>query len=368
MSIRDKFRKKLIEAFSLQPAGVVYPSNEKPAIKVKMSSCTKEEKARMTSMINRLAKSPRGKETLEIAAKNGFEFKFMQSSAIGFADPENKVIALSPMYNDNKLIGTLCHEARHAGQMSRSNVLDTQDVMHWDVKTNLIYKRAMEADAQAYAVCACEELSRVGDVGPKQEFDKCYPEIATGLSKALSENNNEMNNQVLTDSFKSWYDQKRMKTAYENAYVIQPMRADAIYSSVLDKSMFDYSMSVCVEQTVSEIMQTRNGTYFTDSPEVLKTGKYLDVSASAMKQMQKYFDYRTEFTGDDKSSCLEGIPVRPKAFGERVKTVRKLMLPKSLKEAIKPELEKIIANKTETQQKSKASKMAQIQKRMSHNR
>ena len=47
-----------------------------PAVNIDMTECKKEEQPRMIALVNRLAKSPSGLETLQIAADNGFKFSF----------------------------------------------------------------------------------------------------------------------------------------------------------------------------------------------------------------------------------------------------------------------------------------------------
>ena len=140
----------LIEAFSVAPSQV-YDSSAKPAVDVDLSLCKEDEKPRMIALINRLAKSPSGLETLQIAKEGCFTFSFFDGSTrcCGACDEAGKWIKLNPAKSDSKLVGTLCHEARHAGQFVRGahEAFGVQDV-----RSELILFRAMEADAQTYAV------------------------------------------------------------------------------------------------------------------------------------------------------------------------------------------------------------------------
>ena len=312
MSIKEKFQQ-------MQPP-TVYPE-EKPVIDVDLRSCRKADRPRMISMINRLAKSPLGRETLEIAAKAGYHFNFImgENRAFGFADPTNKRIALNPRFSDAKLIGTMCHECRHAGQFTRASDLSEEK---WDVKTNLIYMRAMEADAQAYASSACEELHRLGDTGPKKEFYKYYPAIATGFSNALVKNDGQLGHNLLTDTFKAWYDQLNIKSVYEENYLLEPMQQE-LREIAKGKGTMSFETSISAQKTISEIAWTKDGNYFKDDPEILNGGKYLNVSEFTMEQMKKFFEFRKEMTGKDDSKALEGIPTRPNTIKPRVKEMKK---------------------------------------------
>ena len=57
-----------------------YDPDAKLAVDVDISLCTEEERPRMISIVNRLAKSEAGKETLEIAAKAGYKFGFLDAA------------------------------------------------------------------------------------------------------------------------------------------------------------------------------------------------------------------------------------------------------------------------------------------------
>ena len=51
-----------------------------PAVNIDMTECKKEEQPRMIALVNRLAKSDAGRETLEIAAKAGYKFGFLDAA------------------------------------------------------------------------------------------------------------------------------------------------------------------------------------------------------------------------------------------------------------------------------------------------
>ncbi len=333
-----------------------YP-DEKPAVDVDLRYCAKKDRPRMIALINRLSRSKTGLETLRIAADNGYHFNFVKGEcrAFGFADPEHKRIALNPKFSDAKLVGTMCHECRHAGQFVRASNLEEN---RWDVKTNLIYMRAMEADAQAYAATACEEMFRLGDEAPKQEFYKYYPPIAAGFTKALIKNDAQLGDQLLTDTFKSWYDQQGTKSVYEANYLLEPMQQDLrdIANGKNPDAQMKFDMSISAQKTIAEIAWTQHGNYFKDDPEILNSGKYLDVCDHTMTQMKKYFEIRKELTGKDDSKALDGIPTRADTIPPRTKGMKR---PAVKNGDVKRQ--QILKNKETTQARDLASKMIRAQ-------
>lgn len=339
------------------PGGKKEYPDEKPAVDVDLRYCAKKDRPRMIALINRLARSKTGLETLQIAADNGFHFNFIkgENRAFGFADPEHKRIALNPKFSDAKLVGTMCHECRHAGQFMRASNLEEN---RWDVKTNLIYMRAMEADAQAYAATACEEMFRQGDPEPKQEFYKYYPPIAKGFTQALIKNDAQLGDQLLTDTFKSWYDQLGTKTGYEANYLLEPMQQDLrdIANGKNKDTQMSFDMSISAQKTIAEIAWTQHGNYFKDNPEILNGGKYLDVCDHTMTQMKKYFEIRKELTGKDDAKALDGIPTRADTIPPRTKGMKRPAV-----KSADAKRQQILKNKETTQAQSLASKMVRAQ-------
>ena len=286
-----------------------YDVDVKPVIDVDLSLCKEEDKPRMIALINRLAKSPSGLETLEIAKAGNFTFSFFEEeiNCHGACDELGNWIKLNPTRSNDKLVGTLAHEARHAGQFVRGA---HEKFGVKDVKSELIMFRAMEADAQAYAIRSCYELLDARDAGPFHAFKDAYPEIYTSFMNAVEKNNYEVNNQVMTETYKGWYDQNRIKSAYENSYQIDPMDKEIKNLEQGKKPDLIYTEKMSAEEAVKMACWTKNGNYFTDDPAILETGKYMDVSEANMEKMKEFFAVRQVYTGMKTDSSLQEIPVR----------------------------------------------------------
>ena len=160
----ENFEKNRLQAaFEAPVVKKEYDPQAEPVIdNIDLTICTDEERPRMVALINRLAKSEAGKETLEIAAKAGYKFGFLDASSgdAGTCFGSLHAVGLNPVVSDDKLISTLCHESRHAGQKNRMKDIPDRDLL--DVASGVRRARAEEADAQS--LCR-RRLQAVGNAG-----------------------------------------------------------------------------------------------------------------------------------------------------------------------------------------------------------
>ncbi len=300
MSLRNAFNR----AFGNYP-------KEELAVGVDLSLCDKRDVPRMTSLVNRLAKSKMGKELLETVAQSGYKVHFHEiSDAYGYINPDKKTLALNSSFSDAKLLGTFPHEARHVAQRVQIGELQRTDL---DIPSHLMLSRAMEADAQACAFYVTEELARKGDDAPKKAFENVSEKIARAGQKALKENNGTLNNDVLNQTFQAWYDQKDVKDSYEDSYLLFPMTADLKKMGQGQVPVFSFKKSISAENIVDMITTTKDGNYFKESPELLKQGKFIDVSQVTKGCMQTFVEAYEKSTGKDISTGIKDIPMRVRA-------------------------------------------------------
>lgn len=176
----NKEKRSLQAVFEAPEVKQEYDPKANPVIdNIDLTICSDEERPRMVALINRLAKSEAGKETLEIAVKAGYRFGFLDASSgdAGTCFGTLHAIGLNPVVPDDKLISTLCHESRHAGQKDRMKYIPDRDLL--DVASGVRRARAEEADAQAYAVVACKQLEMKGDKVPLAAFAESKTGMAT---------------------------------------------------------------------------------------------------------------------------------------------------------------------------------------------
>ena len=340
-----------------------YDPKAEPVVKIDMSECKKEDQPRMIALVNRLAKSPCGLETLQIAAENGFKFSFFDKGVrcFGACDEAGHWVKLSPDASDDKLVSTLCHESRHAGQFVRG-AHEAFGVK--DVRSELISFRAMEADAQTYAVTACMELAQQGEKGPYETFKKFYPEIEKAFDKAYQAAGKQITHEVMTETFEGWYDQLKTKTVYEEGYQIEPMTKE-IYNIKQGKepTLFYDKEKVSGEDAIALAGWTKDGNYYTKDPKRLESGKFLDVAEATMKDMQDFFRLRKELTGMEPDPSLASIPTRPDVLvRDRPKMGEKPM------DGMYETKDRILANKQQYAADRKAVKQAAVLKAAAMNK
>lgn len=302
------------------PATQQYDPKAKLAIDVDISLCTEEERPRMISIVNRLAKSEAGKETLEIAAKAGYKLGFLDATTncFGCCFGGINCIGLGPMASDDKLVSTLCHEARHAGQGVRMDNIPDRDQLN--VASIIRASRAKEADAQAYAVKACKELEMQGDKGPLATFAKFYPPIYAAYEKALAEQNGVMNDKVVAGVFKGWYDQTGTKQSYEEGYIIDPMHdALEMYAKGTTAGTYTFKKNVTSEQVVEKIGWTKNGNYLAgEDPKFLDQEHYLSIGERTKKDAQDFFKIREEKKHIKADKSVDSMPTHKDAYARRL--------------------------------------------------
>lgn len=334
-----------------------YDASAKPVVDIDMSECKKEEQPRMIELVNRLAKSPCGLETLQIAAENGFKFSFFEPGVrcCGACDELGHWVRLNPTETDDKLVGTLAHECRHAGQFVRG-AHEAFGVM--DVRSELISFRAMEADAQTYAVTSCKELALQGEKGPYEIFKKRYPEIEKAFDTAYQAAGNKITHDVMTETFEGWYDQLRTKTVYEEAYQIEPMTKE-IYEIKQGKepTLFYNKQTMSASEAIALAGWTKDGNYYTKDPSRLESGKFLDVAEASMQDMQEFFKMRKELTGMEPDASLASIPTRP----DSMKRDRPKMGEKPMAGMFEAK-DRILANKKQYASEQKTAKQAVLAK------
>lgn len=295
-----------------------YPE-ELLTVNVDLSLCTPEELPRMIHIVNRLAKSPAGRETLEIAAQAGYKFGFLDAATncFGCCFGGINCIGLGPMASDDKLVSTLCHECRHAGQGVRMKGIPDRDQLN--VASIIRVSRAKEADAQAYALKACKELEMQGDKGPLATFAKFYPPIYEAYENAFKQEG-VMNDKVVAAVFKGWYDQRGTKQNYEEGYIIEPMH-DAIekFNQGTNKDTYTFYHNVDSEKVVEKIGWTKDGNYLAgEKPKFLDEPRYSSIGERTKADSQAFFKIRQEKVGIQPDTSVDTMFTYKDVFPRRL--------------------------------------------------
>ena len=322
MKILENDRLQIV--FEAPVAKPEYDPQAEPAVKVDLSVCSDEERPRMVALINRLAKSEAGRETLEIAAGAGYKFGFLDASSgdAGTCFGSLHAVGLNPVVSDDKLISTLCHEARHAGQKDRMKDIPDRDVS--DVASGVRRARAEEADAQAYAVVACKQLQMQGDKAPLAAFAESDLGKGTyvAFAKSLAEQNGVLNDKVVADAFKGWYDDKKevvqglAKQLYEESYILKPMRqAVQRFNEGKTEGVYTFSEKLSSKDLIQHIGWTGKGNYLAgEDPDFLDGEQYIGIAERTKQDAEIFFRIRKEKTGVEKDASLDSLPTYKDKF------------------------------------------------------
>ncbi|MGD9638661.1 MAG: DUF6782 family putative metallopeptidase [Alphaproteobacteria bacterium] len=331
-----------------------------------------KEIAKLCDIINIIATSKTGKETLEIASKAGYrlnmEFAFGSN---GGTSKSKKLIVLDPFTSNDKLAGVLIHEARHAGQFERGE-LDSEDTTrprNYSIKSELMKYRATEADAQATAAQALWEIWDNGDMAPFRAFASVSPEIANRFADAVSNDEKALTNgEARTQAFLGWYDNNKIKTLYEQGYTVNVMKehqesgieskdtySDEITAqeiinqicrreealapetaeelqTLLKNQHGKQKQSISVanknkemtigideahrdEITASEVVRqtclNENGkSYFTKDPEIIASSHFVDLSTSTKSFLHEYFNDFEKRTDNKGDTSYQNLDTR----------------------------------------------------------
>lgn len=299
----------LARAFSSMLVRGIY-SGKEAQIDLKLKG-SKQEQRRMSHLVNEIAQySPLGRSILENAAKQGYELSFeMQLGSIGFCSPEDKKIALNPMYSDNALITTLVHEGRHAQQNSHAL---PEEFGECELKSELMLTRAMEADAQACAAMAALEIrGNTNESGVWESFKSKSPRISEALPEKLTRYQVnyepfETSPDMMRRAFEGWYKSASTLTDYEQCYIVGVME-----NATKNDKILPYSKKYTSEQVVNLFCHEPDGScYLADTPDILNDPRRLSLGAEAIVAADAYFAWRQENKGMAPDTSYKDLPER----------------------------------------------------------
>ena len=132
----------------------------------------------------------------------GFNFQSVDK-AYGAYDKTRNMVYLNPNYSDAELLSTLVHESRHALQPK------SFESAKYDIRTNLQWVRATEADAMAHECAAAHEMKK--DLPQVwNQFKQKHAGIA-----AAYESFADQPDKALGEAFKVWHDNQKYVSKYD---------------------------------------------------------------------------------------------------------------------------------------------------------
>lgn len=298
--------------------GYAYP-DEAPEIDIRIKGRKGKnrdvDEKRLTHFVNTIARnSPFGRAVLEDAAKDGYTLVMEnQSDSCGFCDKSGRVIALNPVLSDSLLIATLAHEGRHAQQFSRGA---EDEFGVFTLKGEVMYARAMEADAETAAAATCHEIRlNSGNNGPWKAFSEDSVEIANAFMNVAPSREAPINDNMLQGAFNGWYKDISMMEAYEEGYIVDVMQ-NAMRGR--KEMMPKYDREVKSEDVVNLFCLNAKGEcYWANNPQILNERDKLSISADTYNVAKTFFEVREMRTGKKPDPSLEEMNVRFDIFQKK---------------------------------------------------
>lgn len=183
------------------------------------------DRENFTSLLNIAYKFPKGQETMNAVAFQGYSYMYEAMFNLnGACDYDHKVVRLDSYRRQMELAPILIHECTHIRQVERINEISgqkkTADFInglnaHDFIKLN----RAIEADACAHQAAFAYQMK---DEYP-QVFEK---EMQTPMMQAYAGEMEKSGDETkaMQASFKAWYGYKNYQKSYEEQYVAQIRR------------------------------------------------------------------------------------------------------------------------------------------------
>ena len=309
---------------------------EEPEIPFKLYADNEQHKARLSHVINTIAKgSPFGRKLLEEAASAGYSLSMeYMNDAAGCCNKEEKWIVLNPAMPDAALVSTLVHESRHAQQGRRADWTSKRG--RHDFVSEVMLFRATEADAQAAATAACYEI--LHNAKDKEPYNSIYasdPLIVSAFVSEKTEEPGKVTPEMFQAAFNGWYRNSEMVESYEGAYFANNMR-HAVRTG--DFSETPYDKPLTSRQIVQAFCTDMNGKcYWENDPDVLADRDKLSICAETRKTAGKFFRVREEKTGIKADLSYLDMKVRDgePSFSESLSLLKRAFSGEYLKNAVR---------------------------------
>ena len=150
--------------------------------------------------------SPTAAKVINTAFAYGCGFNFSRlDKCQGAYDAACNMVFLNPARSDEELLTTLVHECRHSLQPK-----DFKNAQH-NIRTNLQWTRATEADAMAHECAAAFEM-RAALPAVWDKFKEKHACIADAYEKTIDGGDQ---NKALNEAFKAWHDNAKYVAIYD---------------------------------------------------------------------------------------------------------------------------------------------------------
>jgi hypothetical protein len=204
------------------------------------------EKNRLRIIGAKLSKSKTARKLLSNAFEQGYCFCFANISANGVANHTKRMVVLNPHLDNDRLSGTLAHELRHVWQ---ENGKIKFNAFANDIASNLKINFAKEADAVTFGAVVAWELKEQGDLNAWKGMKRNQPKAAK-IAEKMAEGKDSLSDDVKTEIFKSWFENKYYKDVYSKS-ILDFYQAKVSNSKVV--KMFDFEDSFSSDEIISSV-------------------------------------------------------------------------------------------------------------------
>lgn len=290
-----------------------YPE-EDPKIDFDLSKTAGLNKNFLAHLINVCADhSPIAKKILEDTLAEGYTLS-MESmrDCAGVTYSEEKHIILNSCCDEGTLLATLIHECRHAQQNAKLPACD--EMGHFDIPSEVMVERAIEADANAISLAACHEIAiGSGDRSAMASFVENDPEIYYGYTRKMKDFKAGPTPEAIQGAFLGWYTNGGMVDLYEDSYLRSRMRNSMRDD---DYEQFPYNKHLTSEQIVTAFCTDgKGGCYWENDKDILSDRELTSVHEESMSVMDKFFKKREEKTGIPADPDYKDLKVADKIEG-----------------------------------------------------
>ncbi len=265
-----------------------------------------DEQKLLTSVLNTLNKTNRGRETLEALSDLGYRIKFQNLGKQfgGYCNYDDRVIVLNPTRSENFLAVAVVHEGRHGIQFA-SEKENAPIFEQTRVADMYRMRKAIEADACAHQSAFAYECK---DIAPEvyAEQKRDYP-MLTAYETELEKTGDKK--KAMQAAFKSWYDFPYYRDLYDEYYKDNGVKAMAeIGKRQKDPTFFSKDYPV---KDVVDLCLYRGKPYMT--ADYLNSDKPNALTAEAKKEIKAVLaDYAKSVAGAKLDASVDKMATRDK--------------------------------------------------------
>lgn len=169
-----------------------------------------EEKKRFEEILDAVAQTKKGRETIAALKKIGCSFGFFEFGGGAYIPDENKIV-LNPNNSFLRMLPVLVHEGRHAVQHSLRGK-DAPEYSEMETASLLRSQRAIEADATAHESAFVYELKKVNPAAYRDAVSHATPMLREYIA-VMDRTKDEK--AAMQACFQSWYDYDGYRDFYD---------------------------------------------------------------------------------------------------------------------------------------------------------